>query len=106
MVDRGRPPAQGRGIDMNVARRLDTWGGLVLCGLLYGYARLRAALKGEPSLRTRVLESAARFRHFGEQVVGQVPVAMPGDPVAIATFARRIERLCGTRLVDHLKATL
>jgi ADP-heptose:LPS heptosyltransferase len=40
----------GRGIDMNVARRLDTWGGLVLCGLLYGYARVRAALQGERSL--------------------------------------------------------
>jgi len=40
----------GRGIDMNVARRLDTWGGLVLCGILYGYARLRAVLTGTPSL--------------------------------------------------------
>ena len=40
----------GRGIDMNVARRLDTWGGLVLCGILYGYARLRAALTGGPPL--------------------------------------------------------
>ena len=36
----------GRGIDMNVARRLDTWGGLILCGGLYAYARLRAALTG------------------------------------------------------------
>src|SRR6186713_1084437 len=35
---------------MNVARRLDTWGGLVLCGILYGYARLRAALTGGPPL--------------------------------------------------------
>ena len=35
---------------MNVARRLDTWGGLVLCGILYGYARLRAVLTGTPSL--------------------------------------------------------
>jgi ADP-heptose:LPS heptosyltransferase len=40
----------GRGIDMNVARRLDTWGGLVLCGLLYAYARMRAALTGGPAL--------------------------------------------------------
>jgi hypothetical protein len=31
---------------------------------------------------------------------------MAGDPLAIRTFARRIERLCGVRLVDHLKATL
>lgn len=39
----------GRGIDMNVARRLDSWGGLALCALLYAYARLRAALMGTPA---------------------------------------------------------
>jgi hypothetical protein len=33
-------------------------------------------------------------------------VAEPGDTVAIQTFARRIERLCGVRLVDYLKASL
>lgn len=54
----------------------------------------------------RVLHAAAHFRHFGERAVAEVPVAMPGDPIAIATFARRIERLCGTRLVDHLKEEL
>ena len=54
----------------------------------------------------RVLRAAAHFRHFGERAVGDVPVAMPGDPVAIGTFARRIERLCGVRLVDHLKEAL
>ena len=40
----------GRGIDINVARRLDTWGGLVVCAVLYAYARLRAALTGGPAL--------------------------------------------------------
>lgn len=54
----------------------------------------------------RVLEAAAHFRHFGEEAVGVVPVAMPGDPLAIRTFAKRIERLCGVRLVDHLKTRL
>ena len=53
-----------------------------------------------------VLDAAAHFRHFGERAVGEVPVAMPGDPVAVATFARRIERLCGVRLVDHIKEGL
>jgi hypothetical protein len=51
----------------------------------------------------RVLDAAAHFHHFGERAVGTVPVAMPGDPLAIRSFARRIERLCGVRLVDHLK---
>ena len=53
-----------------------------------------------------VLDAAAHFRHFGEEAVGAVPVAMPGDPLAISTFARRIERLCGVRLVNHLKSRL
>ncbi|MDQ6829529.1 MAG: hypothetical protein M3081_11735 [Gemmatimonadota bacterium] len=60
----------------------------------------------DPSLVPAVLDAAAGFHHFGEEAVGEVPVAMPGDPMAIRTFARRIERLCGVRLVDHLKHTL
>ena len=54
----------------------------------------------------RVLHAATHFQHFGERVVAAVPVAMPGDPLAIRSFARRIERLCGVRLVDHLKGAL
>ena len=63
-------------------------------------------LARDPSLADRVLAAAAGFRHYGEEAVGDVPVAMPGDAVAIRTFAERIERLCGRRLVDHLKTTL
>jgi rubrerythrin len=58
------------------------------------------------SIVSRVLEAATHFKHFGERAIGDVPVAMPGDPLAIRTFARRIERLCGTRLVDHLKEAI
>jgi hypothetical protein len=57
-------------------------------------------------LVTRVLDAAAHFRHYGERAVGTVPVAQAGDPIAISTFARRIERLCGVRLIDHMKASL
>jgi hypothetical protein len=63
-------------------------------------------LARDPALADRVLEAAVGFHHYGEEAVGQVPVAMPGDPIAIRTFAERIERLCGRRLVDHLKTTL
>ena len=55
---------------------------------------------------SRVLRAATEFRHYGAEVVGDVPVAMHGDDIAIRTFAQRIERLCGERLVDHLKADL
>ena len=60
----------------------------------------------DPSAVRRILDTATRFRHFGEQAVPAVPVALPGDPLAIRTFAARIEHLCGVRLVDHIKTTL
>jgi hypothetical protein len=60
----------------------------------------------DPSLTDRVLNAAVSFHHYGEEAVGEVPVAMPGDPIAIRTFAERTERLCGRRLVDYLKTTL
>ena len=63
-------------------------------------------LARDPSLTDRVLDAAVSFHHYGEEAIGEVPVAMPGDPIAIRTFAERIERLCGRRLVDHLKTTL
>ncbi|HJU67927.1 MAG TPA: hypothetical protein VJ650_06720 [Gemmatimonadaceae bacterium] len=63
-------------------------------------------LAHDPRLTDRVLSAAVSFRHYGEEAVGDVPVAMPGDPIAIRTFAERIERLCGRRLVDYLKTTL
>jgi hypothetical protein len=63
-------------------------------------------IAADPSLVKRVLESAVGFRHYGEAAVDSVPVAMEGDEVAIKTFAGRIERLCGVRLIDHLKSEL
>lgn len=68
---------------------------------------LAKRIVAEPSLADAVLDAAVSFRHFGEEALGgAVPVAMHGDPLAIRTFARRIERLCGVRLVDHMKADL
>ena len=63
-------------------------------------------LAGHPELIPAVLRAATRFRHYGTEAVGDVPVAMEGDEIAIRTFATRIERLCGTRLVDHLKTAM
>ncbi len=39
------------------------------------------------------------FRRLGEQVEDRVL------PIAIQTFAKRVERLCGIRLIDHIKNT-
>jgi hypothetical protein len=60
-------------------------------------------IAADPSLIPRVLDAALDFHHFGEQAIGTVPIAQPGDSIAIQTFAKRIERLCGIRLVDHIK---
>jgi hypothetical protein len=67
---------------------------------------LASRIARDPALVPAVLDAAVSFHHFGEQVVGDVPVAFPGDPLAIRSFARRVERLCGVRLVDHLKGRL
>jgi lipopolysaccharide heptosyltransferase II len=40
----------GRPLDINVARRIDTWGGLVICSILFGLSRLRSALLGDRRL--------------------------------------------------------
>lgn len=63
-------------------------------------------IAADADLVPRVLDAAVHFHHFGERAIGDVPVAMAGDPLAIRTFARRIERLCGVRLVDHIKRSL
>jgi hypothetical protein len=63
-------------------------------------------IAADPTVIPQVLDAAYGFHHFGEEVVGAVPVAQPGDPIAIRTFVGRIERLCNIRLVDHIKASL
>lgn len=63
-------------------------------------------INADPTIIPQVLDAATAFRHFGVEAIGEVPIAMHGDTVAIRTFARRIERLCKIRLVDHLKAAL
>jgi hypothetical protein len=62
-------------------------------------------IAADPTVIPQVLDAALDFHHFGEQAIGAVPIAQPGDPIAIQTFAKRIERLCGIRLVDHIKNT-
>ena len=62
-------------------------------------------IAANPALIPQVLDAALDFHHFGEEAIGAVPIAQPGDPIAIQTFAKRIERLCGIRLVDHIKNT-
>lgn len=63
-------------------------------------------IAADATLIPRVLDAATSFRHFGEEAIGVVPVAQPGDALALRTFAKRVERLCGKRLVDHYRESL
>ena len=63
-------------------------------------------LERDPAIREVVLDAAAGFRHFGDEAAGRVPTMRDEDGRAVRSFARRIERLCGVRLVDHLKRSL
>ena len=67
---------------------------------------IAARIAVRPDLIPEVLRAATHFQHYGTEAVGDVPVAMEGDAIAILTFARRVERLCGKRMVDHLKSEL
>ena len=67
---------------------------------------LAKRIAADASVVPVILHAAAHFRHFGEDALATVPVALPGDPIAIRTFAARIEMLCGVRLVDYLKTSL
>lgn len=67
---------------------------------------IRKRIQADRSVIPQVLDAATAFQHYGSEAVKEVPVALHGDDLAIRTFARRIERLCGVRLVDHLKAAL
>jgi hypothetical protein len=67
---------------------------------------LAKRIAADRSNAQRVLDAAVHFRHYGELAVDAVPVAMAGDATAIRTFASRITRLCGMRMVDYLKSTL
>src|SRR5262245_2165074 len=39
-----------RPLDINVARRIDTWGGLVICAVLFALSRVRSVVTGDRRL--------------------------------------------------------
>jgi len=53
-----------------------------------------------------VLQAAADFSHYGTSAVDEVPVFQRNDLQAIKSYMKKVRDLTGTRLVDHLKATL
>lgn len=67
---------------------------------------LEKRIASNPDLVARVLDAALDFQHYGAEVVEAVPISLVADAVAIRTFAKRIERLCGVRLADRIKDNL
>jgi hypothetical protein len=59
---------------------------------------------GDRAMASRVLDAAVHFHHFGDRVVGDFSVVMPANPVAIRAFAKRLESLCGMRVMDQPRA--
>ncbi len=52
--------------------------------------------------QTDVLAAAARFSHYGEDVVDTVPTSADRDLQAVLAFSLRIEDVCGRSLVSQL----
>jgi lipopolysaccharide heptosyltransferase II len=110
----------GRSISMNLARRLDTWGGLVICAALFGLSRLASLFgarrlppmrattpprPGAPPLRPRRI-LAIKFYGLGN-IVMVLPVvqalreAFPGVEVDFLTLAENRTLLERSHLVTR-----
>jgi hypothetical protein len=72
----------------------------------FGCELLADHLRRHPEHVDAVLDEAANFKHLGELVVPEMPVAEHNDFVAILAVQRKIERLTGRRLGAQLEEVL
>lgn len=63
-------------------------------------------LRRHPDHADDVIDEAAHFKHLGEMIVPEVPVAEKNDFAAILAINRKIERLTGRRLSAKLEDVL
>ena len=67
------------------------------------YDLLKARIESKREEVDTVLEATYNFKHYGNNVVSEVPVFQKNDMHAINTFIKKIERLTGKRLIDYVK---
>jgi hypothetical protein len=72
----------------------------------FGCELLDEHLRRHPEHADDVLDEAAHFKHIGELVVPNVPVAQKNDFSAILAINRKIERLTGRRISSRLEEVL
>ena len=72
----------------------------------FGYELLEDHVRRHPEDVDAVLDEAAHFKHIGELVVPNVPVAEKNDFAAILAINRKIGRLTGRRLSARLEEVL
>ena len=72
----------------------------------FGYELLDAHLRRHPEDVDEVCDEALHFKHIGEMVVPEVPVAEKNDFAAILAINRKIERLTGQRISAQIEEVL
>ena len=68
----------------------------------FAYDLLQLELKKNPENGAAVLDESRRFRHIGELVVPNMPVAQKNDFAAIVAINRKIQRLTGQTIGGRL----
>jgi hypothetical protein len=72
----------------------------------FGYELLEDHLRRHPEQVDDVLDEALHFKHIGEMVVSEVPVAEKNDFSAILAINRKIERLTGRSISARIEEVL
>ena len=72
----------------------------------FAYELIEDHLRRHPGQEAEVLDEAAHFKHIGELVLPEVPVAQKNDFAAILAINRKIERLTGRKISAALEEVL
>jgi hypothetical protein len=72
----------------------------------FGYELLEEHLRRHPEQAGDVLDEAAHFKHIGEMVVPEVPVAQKNDFSAILAINRKVQRLTGQAISARIEEVL